>query len=247
MGDALLARAERFPDRGASWSSGPKQSTMNLTGFSHGTAGGAYALLGLFAATGKQEFRRIAEAALQFERSWFDDDESNWPDLRQVAQDVNPQTSRLPCATTWCHGAPGIAISRMRAAELLPDPAYRVEASIALATTAKHLRGWLNTPHVNYSVCHGVAGNAEVLLMGLRSGIHAVVDLSALIERTAKYGSVAHGSGGDSWPCGVGLGGESPNLMLGLAGIGYFYLRMARENIPSVIAPLSAPGWRSGL
>ena len=28
------------------------------------------------------------------------------------------------------------------------------------------------------------------------------------------------------WPCGVPGGGETPNLMLGLAGIGYFYLRL---------------------
>ena len=245
MGDLLLTRAERFPD-GASWSSDRQRSTMNLTGFSHGTAGAAYALLGLFAATGKHEFRRTAEAALQYERSWFNNDERNWPDFRQVTRDVNAQTSCLPCATTWCHGAPGIAISRMRAAELLPDLAYRAEACIALATTAKHLSGWLDTARVNYSVCHGVAGNAEVLLMGLRSDTHPDDDLGTLIERAAQFGSVAYGLRGDSWPCGVGLGGENPSLMLGLAGIGYFYLRMANENIPSVIAPLSRPGWTSG-
>jgi hypothetical protein len=27
------------------------------------------------------------------------------------------------------------------------------------------------------------------------------------------------------WPCGIS-GGQTPNLMLGLAGIGYFYLRL---------------------
>jgi lantibiotic modifying enzyme len=28
------------------------------------------------------------------------------------------------------------------------------------------------------------------------------------------------------WPCGAPGGAETPNLMLGLAGIGYFYLRL---------------------
>jgi hypothetical protein len=28
------------------------------------------------------------------------------------------------------------------------------------------------------------------------------------------------------WPCGVTDGDETPNLMLGTAGIGYFYLRL---------------------
>lgn len=244
MGDRLVVQAERLAG-GASWSSDPKRLTMNLTGFSHGTAGAAYALLELFAVTGEREFRRTAEAAMRYERSWFDTDESNWPDFRQVTRDANVQGRRLTCATTWCHGAPGIAISRMRAAELLSDPSYRDEASIALATTREHLRGWLSMGRANYSLCHGVAGNAEVLLMGLRSGAHIGFDSGGLIERIARQGLVTYGSRGASWPCGVGLGGESPNLMLGSAGIGYFYLRMARENIPSVIAPLSGTGWAS--
>jgi lantibiotic biosynthesis protein len=36
------------------------------------------------------------------------------------------------------------------------------------------------------------------------------------------------------WPCGV-HSGETPGLMLGLAGIGYFYLRLTNASkIPSV-------------
>jgi len=31
---------------------------------------------------------------------------------------------------------------------------------------------------------------------------------------------------GMPWPCGNGGAGESPNLMLGTAGIGHFYLRL---------------------
>jgi hypothetical protein len=35
------------------------------------------------------------------------------------------------------------------------------------------------------------------------------------------------------WPCGTS--GDTPNLMLGLAGIGYFYLRLAIPAIPSIL------------
>ena len=45
------------------------------------------------------------------------------------------------------------------------------------------------------------------------------------IERYAKRGH--------PWPC--GMNGETPNLMLGLAGIGYFYLRLAIPAIPSIL------------
>ena len=38
------------------------------------------------------------------------------------------------------------------------------------------------------------------------------------------------------WPCGVLSGGETPNLMLGTAGIGYFYLRLYDSSaVPSVL------------
>ena len=38
------------------------------------------------------------------------------------------------------------------------------------------------------------------------------------------------------WPCGVNGGGETPNLMLGLAGIGHFFLRCyASHEMPSLL------------
>jgi len=44
------------------------------------------------------------------------------------------------------------------------------------------------------------------------------------------------------WPCGVLGGGETPNLMLGLSGIGYFYLRLHDPaNVPSVLILLPKP------
>jgi len=44
------------------------------------------------------------------------------------------------------------------------------------------------------------------------------------------------------WPCGVVSGGETPNLMLGTAGIGYFYLRLYDSGaVPSVLLVRSCP------
>jgi hypothetical protein len=37
------------------------------------------------------------------------------------------------------------------------------------------------------------------------------------------------------WPGGVTGGGESPTLMLGSAGTGYFYLRLFDPTLPSVL------------
>jgi hypothetical protein len=37
------------------------------------------------------------------------------------------------------------------------------------------------------------------------------------------------------WPCGIPGAGEAPGLMLGTAGIGYFYLRLAKPEIPTAL------------
>ena len=42
------------------------------------------------------------------------------------------------------------------------------------------------------------------------------------------------------WPCGI-PGGRTPNLFLGLAGMGYFYLRLVDPKVPSVLMPLPEP------
>jgi lantibiotic modifying enzyme len=227
---------------GVSWSSPHVLGRKNLTGFSHGAAGAAYSLIELFALSGDHEFRRTGEAAFDYERSWFNASERNWPDFRQLAQADNQQPMLLPYSNTWCHGAPGIAVSRIRAAEILSDQCYLGEALAALETTRNHLWTWLRSGRANYSLCHGVAGNADILLMAVRSGVQLDLDAEASIRETAEFGLQAY-SGNDSlWPCGVGGGGANPSLMLGWAGIGYFYLRLARQNIPSPLMPRGKVG-----
>lgn len=235
-GRRLLESAERS-GRGVSWGPEQRPRRSNLTGLSHGAAGAAYALLELYAVTGKREFRRAAEAAFDYERSWFDPEKGNWPDLRQVAPGPGSRATSLPFSTTWCHGAPGIAVSRIRAAELLPDARYRAEASRALTTTRDHLLGWQRSGRANWSLCHGLAGNADVLLTALRSEADLACDVEDAIRETARRG-LERDVAGAAWPCGVPGGGPSPSLMLGWAGIGIFYLRLADPDTPSPLAPL---------
>ena len=47
-------------------------SSSPLTGFSHGAAGGAYALLRLARMSGRAAFRAAAEEALEYENVLFD-------------------------------------------------------------------------------------------------------------------------------------------------------------------------------
>src|SRR5689334_21885132 len=139
----------------------------------------------------------------------------------------------------WCHGAPGIGLSRVRAVELLPaEPEVREDAAVALRTTATGVRDALDVPTTSFSLCHGVAGNAELLLYAgtsLPSPEHR-----AMAEHVGRVGAMRFEDAGEPWPSGVNGGGDTPNLMLGTAGIGYHYLRLADpERVPPVVIVLA--------
>src|SRR5262249_1853773 len=118
LGDDLINTAQRS-EAGLSWRSVHFPTRRNLTGFSHGTAGVGFALNELSNATGEARFRVAAEQAFLYERDCFDPITGNWPDFRQHPSGRQRTGTALPVATFWCHGAPGIALSRLRAYQLL--------------------------------------------------------------------------------------------------------------------------------
>jgi lantibiotic modifying enzyme len=235
LGDHLVATASPSP-RGCSWPSLGGSTPLGLTGLSHGAAGVGLALVELWAATGDGRYATTARQAFDYERSWFDADRGNWRDLRDAAparMAAAPGAERF--AALWCHGAPGIAISRLRAYQVLGDECWRAEAEVALATTRRAVEADVECGVLNYSLCHGVAGNADVLLHGAQVLDPDRPEPDALVRRVAEHGLEIYDRVGRTWPCGVG-GGESPSLLLGLAGIGHFYLRAADPRIPTVLA-----------
>lgn len=234
LGDELLRTAERS-ERGLSWRMPTAPHEVGWTGFSHGAAGPGHALLELAHASGEARYTHAAEQAFAYERSWFSAAEGNWPDLRGLLVRKQRPPRELPFATTWCHGAPGIALSRLRAFELTGSPEYREEAVTALRTTQRALEAGLRSDTEGFSLCHGMAGNAEVLRLGA-----ALLEESSasLPGQLAELGMRRYASGAAPWPCGAP--GETPGLFLGLAGIGHFYLRLQVPSIPSVLL-LGAP------
>ncbi|MGB7752744.1 MAG: lanthionine synthetase LanC family protein, partial [Candidatus Acidiferrales bacterium] len=219
---------------GYSWPSSAMPARRNLTGFSHGAAGIGYALLELFLATGDSKYRRAAESAFAYERHWYDPSQQNWPDLREWPGQPRPNRKALPFMTAWCHGAAGIALSRLRAYEILKDSDCEAEARVALKTTRLAVESSLHSPNLNYSLCHGLAGNAEVLRSGSSVFGPAASDARKAALTVASKGIETFGRTDDGWPCGTPAG-ENPSLMLGLAGIGHFYLRLAVPSVPSIL------------
>lgn len=205
-----------------------QERTHNLTGLGHGAAGFAVAFAELSAFTGKTNYIDIAKAVVQYEDSHYHAAQQNWPDFRNFNTGQPPPDEPV-CSLAWCHGAPGIGLARLRLLELTNDPAFIHGAEAAITTTVKNLSPMMLG---NYSMCHGVFGNAELLLYAaeilqrpqLRVTAAAAAD-DCITNYLQKRIPV---------PNGLQSGHETPDFMLGSSGIGYFFLRLA--------APDKAPG-----
>lgn len=228
-----LMDTARKADQGWSWDTLHRPDQPGLTGFSHGTAGIAWALLELHHATGENTFRAAAEQAIRYERHWFNAEQGNWADLRSLFDPTLGDGKTLTYMLAWCHGAPGIGLARIRALEITGDGSYREEAEIAVRTTAESLKQSLQTGQGNFSLCHGLAGNAELLLFAAEA--LAEPQYKALAEEIGQLGISLYEADRAPWPCGVLGGDETPSLLLGLAGIGWFYLRLYDQTTPSVL------------
>jgi lantibiotic modifying enzyme len=239
-GDAALLRragktAERLIAMGArdgagtlSWPSMP-DCRANLTGFAHGAAGIAHALLVLAALAPDERLTAAAAAAFAYEDKAFDPGRGNWPDYRILPG--YPQ-DEIMYGVAWCHGAAGIARSRIAAAAAGMEVAAALDAG--LRTTAAEVERLRTMPGLDFTLCHGLLGLADTLLDSARAGR---ADHGALVTAVAEHAAAVHHDGERPWPSGLITREESNGLMMGNAGIGHFYLRLADPALPSVLAP----------
>ena len=226
LGRRTVAAATRSDD-GWSWpvQIGAIEASRPLTGLAHGAAGIGWSLLELGNATGADEMIEAAHQAFRYENRWFRPAEDNWPDFREEDGDD------APVCEAWCHGAPGIGLTRMRAIELGFDR-YRADAEAAVRTTRSSLADrdrWIDG---DFSLCHGRAGLGEVLRYASR--VLGQPGTEELVWEAAAAGAARFAGTPANWPCGVRRG-SNPSLMIGLAGIGYFFLGLADPALPSVL------------
>ncbi|RKG77401.1 type 2 lantipeptide synthetase LanM [Corallococcus exercitus] len=226
-GERLLEKATRMP-QGLGWV--PQVAPRPLTGFSHGAAGIAWALMALAAATGETRFREAALAALDFERSQFVPEAGNWRDLREREPEALPAFLHA-----WCHGAPGIGLGRLGLLGSLDTPRVREEISTAVGTTLARGFG------ASHCLCHGDLGNLELVSLAAER----LSDAALALERDRLAARVLESLEAEGWRCGVPRGMESPGLMNGLAGIGYGLLRLAEPSRVPCVLLLEPPPRRS--
>ena len=215
-GDRLISTA-RSMEHGLGWITSDNDTP--LTGFSHGAAGMAWALLEVAAVSGAERFRKAARDAMAYERSLFSTEAGNWPDLRASRESGRASDGEQPAfMTAWCHGASGIGLARLQALRHLDDPEIRPEIDAAVKTTLAEGFG------ATHCLCHGDLGNLELLMQADHA---AATRIAARILDMIEL---------RRWRCAVPLQVETPGLMLGLSGIGYGLLRVADPvRVPSVL------------
>lgn len=149
-GDNLV----RLQDSSGGWII-PSVGPIALTGFSHGASGIVAALARLYATTHLDRFAAAVAKGLHYERATFSSDRGNWPDFREPFDAESPRF-----AFAWCHGAPGVALSRLclRSTTLF-DAHCGLELESALRTTSTAFE-------TGDSLCCGRPGCAAILRLG---------------------------------------------------------------------------------
>ncbi|MEA2718566.1 MAG: hypothetical protein QOJ39_430 [Candidatus Eremiobacteraeota bacterium] len=224
----LIGLAHRNDDGSLSWST-MQDKLADLCGFAHGASGNAHALLTLYAVAPDAELRDAIEGALAYERARFVPEYGNWPDYRWFG--TGPREPSFP--VSWCHGAVGIVRTRLLAESL----GFAVAPDIEIALDTAEQQAWrqLSDPAGDTTLCHGLFGSLDALLDGARSGRGAY---ATVVARCASVAAERHHFGDAPWPSGLMSHEPIDGLMMGNAGIGHVFLRLAD---PSV-APLLAPG-----
>ncbi|MDJ1174291.1 type 2 lanthipeptide synthetase LanM family protein [Roseofilum capinflatum] len=198
----------------------------NLTGFSHGAGGVGWTLILLGCYTNKSEYIAAGRQAFAYEAIHLDPNEHDWYDLRTSMMDTNLNKPHF--ANAWCNGAAGIGLSRIASWAILgkTDDDILRDAYMALNATLRNFEKLGND-----SLCHGKAGNGEVFLQFAKLREEPYLQMEANVQAQAQWRNFEKAG---HWICGGGGTDIYPGLMLGLAGIGMHFLRLAYpDRIPS--------------
>jgi type 2 lantibiotic biosynthesis protein LanM len=181
-----------------------------LLGFSHGVAGIAWALNHANVYLKRTDVSLWVQEALIYEDQYFNKIKNNWPNFIKKSPSYQ---------TAWCHGAPGIGLSRLTMN--LPDKMLSAEKN----TLKNGFSG-------NMCVCHGSLGNLEFL--------HQLKNKIPSKKRKTNYLKAWSNTISQIEQNGLTLQVPStlflPGLMLGNAGIAYQLMRLVSpEKVPSIL------------
>ncbi|MGH2769871.1 MAG: lanthionine synthetase LanC family protein [Actinomycetota bacterium] len=231
----LLTWAERTDGR-LSWPPAhPADAVANLTGLAHGAGGIGWALIALGSSTGREDYVEAGRQAFAYEALHFDEAQQGWYDLRTSILQVSG--GRRHFANAWCNGAAGIGLSRLESWATLgkTDDELLRETYIALSATLRNFHSLGND-----TLCHGRSGNAELFLRFALLNDQPAFQLEANMQAQAQWRRFVEAPG---WPRADRDDRTVPGLMIGIAGVGMHFLRLAHPHrVPSPLL-LDPPQW----
>lgn len=187
------------------------------TGVAHGYSG---IVLGLLAAAellnNKDYVKRAAEIIL-LENKYFKREEKNWLDLRDM-KSIN---------YGWCRGSSGIAVVRAKFNQVA-EQSSNLDFVYALETTINAIQ---TNGFKDDSLCHGVFGAIDNLIEINKISNYSYIEndvqsfMNKKLEETISKG----------FRYGVPDLIEAENLFVGYIGLGYLMLRVANEELPSIL------------
>ena len=196
-----------------------------LTGFSHGAAGIAYALVRLYGVTREETFLAAAMEAIEYENSHFNSNTHTWADLRDGAQSGEMAGGHVG---SWCTGVHGIGLSRVAALKIVQNNVIRADVEEALATCTRSQDSGLD------HLCCGNMGRTELYVTAAETfdqGHYLGIASEAAQRVIHRAGS----RGGFSLAHSVHPKAGYPSFFRGTSGIGYQLLRI---RYPHVIPPV---------
>jgi len=222
LSQELVGRARKL-DGAYAWKDDHDKSDVPLTGLAHGSAGIALALAELASVTNDDKLREATYAALRYEQRWYSKAQNNWKDRRRVPADIVRSQTGGRYSLAWCHGAPGIALTRILISKLLCDEGLLANAKLAGDATLRSLAYFHGDSMERMVLCHGLSGNVLIARELERQGLElSTNDASDLASGSRHIRSVVELAGSEGmvsrWMR------QTPSLLTGAAGLGHFLL-----------------------
>jgi len=202
---------------------GQMKGSEILNGYAHGYAGLALASAKVGHVLEDEMFLGFSAQLMEEENKHYNTVTGNWNDLREESQDSD--------LMYWCHGAPGIGLSRSLMKEYMTKENQDIiDSDIERVKEKLFDKGY--SKDLDHSMCHGAFGNIDMMLQ-----IAAKEDDEALKAFAYECGEKALKDAYDNgFRYGLGDAKEITTFMLGLSGIGYGLLRLSDPRIPSILA-----------
>ncbi|WP_077595999.1 lanthionine synthetase LanC family protein [Oceanobacillus kimchii] len=187
----------------------------SYSGFAHGTSGIIAALSKFNKYRNNLDIEETIMKSLNFESSLFNKKTNNWFSSKEKDKNIS---------MAWCHGAPGILLSRSILIQNgIDNPTIQNEIKVALDTVLQFGFGR------NRSLCHGDMGNLSII-----QGYKHLNDVKYTIKKVENF--LYDYFSNHNLNKGTSRGVESIGLMIGLSGIGYGFLKIFDDSVPNILA-----------